>query len=198
MLFFKTLKKGKILQSGKGGKLDFDHNFAILTILPKLSKTDLPFRFCKIELRNIYFWQKKWSFVVCCNSSEKPDHVPWTSHEPSMDLPWSVDLWWTYHGPPVDLQWTSHGPSMDLQWTYHGPPLTSCRPLMDLPWTPVDILWTSREPPMNLLWTSYGPPMDLLWTSHLDLPGHGPPVNLPWTSTSHGRGWSNNYDGRVL
>ena len=33
-LFFKTLKKVRILQSGKGGKLDIDHNFAILTIFP--------------------------------------------------------------------------------------------------------------------------------------------------------------------
>ena len=35
MYFFKTLKKGEILQSGKGGKLDFDHYFAFLTIFLK-------------------------------------------------------------------------------------------------------------------------------------------------------------------
>ena len=71
------------------GKFDFDHHFAFLTNLLKrqnfllsailfssskgsiskknLSKTDLPFRFCKIGLRNtlFIFVRKKWSFVVC-------------------------------------------------------------------------------------------------------------------------------------
>ena len=70
----KTLLKRKIVQSGE---LDFDHHFAFLTnflkrynfllsdILlgssrgsfskKKLCKTDLPFRFCKIGLRNTLF-----------------------------------------------------------------------------------------------------------------------------------------------
>ena len=34
----------------------------------KLSKTDLPFKFCKIGLKNtlFIFGRKKWSFVVVC------------------------------------------------------------------------------------------------------------------------------------
>ena len=34
----------------------------------KLSKTDLPFKLCKIGLKNILFifGRKKWSFVVVC------------------------------------------------------------------------------------------------------------------------------------
>ena len=73
-----------MVQSGEWerGKFDFDHHIAFLNaiepfaslhlcrlveriILKKLSKTDFPFRFCKIGLFFIYFWQKKWSFVVC-------------------------------------------------------------------------------------------------------------------------------------
>ena len=52
-------KKGKIVQSGKGGKLYFDNHFVFSTILLKresfLSKSDLLFRFCKIGLRNTIF-----------------------------------------------------------------------------------------------------------------------------------------------
>ena len=47
----------------------------IKRIIFKLSKTNLLFKFCKIELQNIYFWQKLsfffwffWFFCCCCNA----------------------------------------------------------------------------------------------------------------------------------
>ena len=81
--------KGKILRSGEWerGKFDFDHYFAFLTNFLKienfllngiwfsssrgsfskknLSKTDLPFKFCKIGLKNTLFISGR-KMVVCC------------------------------------------------------------------------------------------------------------------------------------
>ena len=132
-----------------------------------MSKKDLiPFRFCKIKLRNT-FWQKKMivffvaihtiftNFFNCLIEalitlkgrqtavSKNPGHVAWTSRGHPMDLPWT----------PVDLSWTH-----------------------------VRLPWTCHEPPVNLPWTSCGPPVDLSWTFH------GPsmdPMDLPRTSRGH-------------
>ena len=91
--FLKPFLKGKILRSGEWerGKFDFDHHFGFLTnflkrynfllggilfgssrgsFSKKLSKTDLPFKFCKIGLKNTLFIfgrkNGRLLFVVCC------------------------------------------------------------------------------------------------------------------------------------
>ena len=62
--FLKPFLKGKILRSGESerGKFDFDHYFASKK---NLSKTDLPFKFCKIGLKNTLFISGR-KMVVCC------------------------------------------------------------------------------------------------------------------------------------
>ena len=87
--FLKPFFKGtNFAVEWEGGKFDFDHYFAILTNFPKrqhflgsgiwfgsskgsfskknLSKTDLPFKFCKIGLKNTLFIFGRKMVVCCC------------------------------------------------------------------------------------------------------------------------------------
>ena len=83
VLFFKTIFKGNIFAVSErevNSILRFwptswkDRTFCLVASFSarqedhflKMSKADLPFRFCKIGLRNTFFWQKN-CCLFCCN-----------------------------------------------------------------------------------------------------------------------------------
>ena len=61
-IFLNSLKKGNILLSGRGGK--FFLLIKRIIFKKQLSKTDFPFRFCKIWLQNT-LWHKNGHLLSC-------------------------------------------------------------------------------------------------------------------------------------